>query len=141
MRLAITNISDVAYRIDKAGNVIREYEEGELLFEGDVSTCAASTIPYWGFKLRMFPHAAERPGFAHLRCFDGSVPWILSHLHKFWKGDFRPEDIDDFLVKRVRLDVRGRPMPYQVAGDGAGYERSVEWTVCTEPVRLAVPMH
>lgn len=140
VHVVITNTAERALRIDQAGNVIREFDQDEVIFDGDIRVCSASTIPYWGFKLRIFPHAARRPGFAHLRCFDGSVPWILSHLPRFWKGAFRPEDIDDFLIEKVRLDVRGRSMPYQVAGDGAGYERSVDWQVADHPVRLAVPM-
>ncbi|QDG51267.1 hypothetical protein FIV42_11100 [Persicimonas caeni] len=139
--ITITNTADEALRIDQSGNVIRTYEPGEVIFEGPVSTCAPATIPYWGFKIRMFPQAATRPGFAHLRCFDGTVPWILSHLHKYWKGEFRPEDIDDFLIKRVDVEVHDRAVPYQVAGDGVGYERRVEWKVADAPVRLAVPMH
>ncbi len=140
VHVIVTNTADKAIRLDQAGNVIKEYADGEVLFEGDIHVCAAATIPYWGFKLRIFPQATRQPGFAQLRCFNGSVPWVLSHLPRFWKGEFRAQDIEDFLIQKVRLDVRGRSMPYQVAGDGAGYERSIEWAVNAHPVRLAVPM-
>jgi diacylglycerol kinase family enzyme len=139
--VTITNTADVAFGLDYSGRVIREYERGEVLYAGEVTTCAPSTIPYWGFKIRMFPHASKRAGFANLRCFDGTVPWILSHLPRYWKGDFRPEDMVDFLIKRVSVEIHGRPIPYQVAGDGVGYERELDWKVADHPVRLAVPMH
>ncbi|MFW5967079.1 MAG: hypothetical protein ACOCV2_06150, partial [Persicimonas sp.] len=75
-----------------------------------------------------------------LRCFDGTAGWIVTHLHKFWKGRFEPKNIDNFMIRSVRVEVDGRSMPYQVAGDGTGYERTVDWTVDEHPVRLAVPV-
>jgi hypothetical protein len=141
VNVTITNAADVALGLDDNGEVIREYEQGEVIFEGEVSTCAPSTIPYWGFKIRMFPYASQRAGFANLRCFNGTVPWILTHLPSYWKGAFRAEDMDDFLIKRVTLEVHDRAVPYQVAGDGVGSERTLDWKVSDKPVRLAVPMH
>ncbi|MFW5967004.1 MAG: diacylglycerol/lipid kinase family protein, partial [Persicimonas sp.] len=83
VEVRITNTADEALRIDQDGQILAELGEGEVLFEGAIQVCAASTIPYWGFKLRMFPHAASRSGFAELRCFDGTAGWIVTHLHKF----------------------------------------------------------
>jgi diacylglycerol kinase family enzyme len=140
VHVTVTNTGERALRLDLAGNVLKEFENGEVIFDGDISVCAAATIPYWGFKMRIFPRAAQFAGLAHMRCFDGTVPWIVTHLPSFWKGAFRPEDIDDFLIESVRLSVRGRDMPYQVAGDGVGYERDIDWQVAPFPVRLAVPM-
>jgi hypothetical protein len=138
--VCITNTGERALRIAQSGEILEEFGPGQVLFEGPTKVCGASTIPYWGFKLRMFPHAADRPGFAQLRCYNGSVGWIVTHMRKYWRGEFPAEDIDDFLVQNVRLEVRGRPMPYQIAGDGVGYERQIEWQIAAEPARLAVPM-
>lgn len=140
VHVVVKNTGKRAMRLDMAGNILKRFETGEIIFDGDISVCAAATIPYWGFKMRIFPRAAQYAGLAHMRCFDGTVPWILGHLPSFWKGAFRPEDIDDFLVESVSLSVRGRDMPYQVAGDGVGYERTIDWGVAPSPVRLAVPM-
>ncbi len=137
----ITNTGDQAFSIDQSGTVLQTHGKGDILFEGKTTVCGTSTIPYWGFKIRMFPHATKRAGFAQLRCYNGSVPWMLSHLHKFWKGEFPAKDMRDFLINSARIEVSGRSMPYQVAGDGAGYERTIEWSVAPHPVRLAVPMH
>lgn len=143
VHVTITNTGERAMRLDVAGNILKTYKKGEVIFEGDISVCSAATIPFWGFKIRIFPRAAHYAGLAHLRCFDGSIPWLLTHLPQFWKGAFRPEDIDDFLIERVNLRVDGeaRDMPYQVAGDGVGYARDIDWQVAQHPVRLAVPMH
>lgn len=141
VHLTITNTGERAMRLDLAGNVLKSFKKGEVIFEGDINVCSAATIPYWGFKIRIFPRAAQYAGLAHLRCYDGSVPWLVSHLRRFWKGDFRPEDIDDFLIESVHLEVRGaRDMPYQVAGDGVGYARDIDWQVAPHPIPLAVPM-
>lgn len=140
VHVVIKNTGERAMQLDVAGNILRRFEPGETIFDGDISVCAAATIPYWGFKIRIFPRAAQYAGLAHLRCYDGSVPWILRNLTSFWKGKFRPEDIHDFLIESVSLSVRGRDMPYQVAGDGVGLESAIEWGVASSPVRLAVPM-
>lgn len=140
VHVVIKNTGKRAMQLDVAGNILKQFDPGETIFDGHISVCAAATIPFWGFKIRIFPRAAQFPGLAHLRCYDGSVPWILKHLPSFWKGDFRPEDIYDFLIESVSLTVRGRDMPYQVAGDGVGYAESIDWGVAPSPVRLAVPM-
>ncbi|AWV91069.1 diacylglycerol kinase family enzyme [Bradymonas sediminis] len=140
VHVVIKNTGQRAMQLDVAGNILRRFEPGETIFDGNISVCAAATIPFWGFKIRIFPRAAQYPGLAHLRAYDGSVPWILRNLPNFWKGKFRPEDIYDFLIESVSLTVRGRDMPYQVAGDGVGYASEIEWGVAPSPVRLAVPM-
>ena len=140
VHVIIKNTGKRAMQMDVAGNILKKFKTGEVIFDGHISVCAAATIPFWGFKIRIFPRAAQFAGLAHLRCYDGSVPWILKHLPSFWKGDFRPEDIHDFLIESVSLTVRGRDMPYQVAGDGVGYAEAIDWGVAPSPVRLAVPM-
>ncbi len=138
--ITITNLGERAMKVDFDGNILAEYGEGDVLFDGMSSVCGTASIPYWGFKIRMFPHATEYPGMAQLRAYNGTVGWIVRHLPRFWKGEFPEEKIDDFIYSRVRVEIQGRALPYQVAGDAAGFERVVEWRVADEPATLAVPM-
>jgi diacylglycerol kinase family enzyme len=140
VRMKVTNRGERALRVDFDGNVLEEYEEGDVLFEGLARVVGTASIPYWGFKIRMFPHATEYPGMAQVRCYHGSVGWIVSHLPRFWKGEFPEDDIDDFVYSHVEVEVQGRALPYQVAGDAAGFERVVDWKIGEHPVTLAVPM-
>jgi diacylglycerol kinase family enzyme len=130
-----------AVRIEQdTGAVIKEYEAGDVIFEGRIDVLAASTIPYWGFKIRMFNHCARLPGHFQLRCFTGGVIDVLTSLHTFWDGRFPEENIRDFLVEDVQVEITNGAMAYHVAGDPAGFEREVEWKIAPRPARLAVPL-
>lgn len=138
--ITITNLGERAMRVDFEGNILSEYGPGDVLFDDMANVCGTASIPYWGFKIRMFPHATEYPGMAQLRAYAGGVGWIVRHLPRFWKGQFPEDEIDDFIFSHVRVEIQGRALPYQVAGDAAGFERVVEWKVADHPATLAVPM-
>lgn len=140
VHLTIENRGGRAFKIDAEGDVVREFGEGDQLFDGPVQTCAASAVSYWGYNLRMFPHATRKPGYFMMRCFNGSVGRLLRRLPLLWRGRLPEDDTSDFLVQNVRLETHESPMPYQVTGEAAGHESLVEWSVTPHPVRLAVPL-
>ncbi len=137
-RIRITTL-DHAVEIDPNGTTLREFDEGEVIFEGPVKIVSSSSIPYWGFQVRMFPHAVARRGYFQVRSFNGSVRSILGHLPSFWRGEVT-DGTHDFLCKHVRLEVLDGAMAYQVAGDPEGKEKVVEWKTTEHPRRLAVAM-
>ena len=141
VRITVTNHAETAYKIDRDGEIVDEYGEGDVLYDGPVQTCATASVSYWGYRIRMFPYATLKSGYAMLRCFNGSVGGILAHLPSFWRGRFPKGDCVDFLFNDVKVETKDRAMPYQVTGEGAGYERFVDWSVTDHPVRLAVPLH
>lgn len=140
VHMTIENRGEAAYRIDSDGEVLETYGPGDILYDGEIQTCATASIAYWGYRIRMFPHATRRRGYAMLRCFNGSVGRILRHLPSFWRGRFPGGDCTDFLYKDVEVRTRGEALPYQKTGEGAGYEREIGWEVPDHPVRLAVPL-
>ena len=137
----VTNRGDHAVKIDQSGEVLEEYGPGDVLFDGTAQTVATAAVSYWGYGIRMFPYATLKWGYTMLRCFNGSVHRILAHLPSFWEGRFPEGDCVDFLYKDVEIETHGRALPYQVTGEGAGYERFVDWKVTDHPVRLAIPLH
>jgi diacylglycerol kinase family enzyme len=139
-RIAITNQGETAYRLDEHGHIVREYVKGDVLFEGPIKICSVASIPFWGFKIRMFPYCNLRPGFFELRMYDGSIAYLLSHLHKFWAGDIDPNHLNDFLVTDVHVEIIDREMSYQVSGDAAGYRSEARWRIAEHPAQLAVPL-
>ena len=72
----LTNLGEHAARIDQSGHVLEEYLAGDVLFEGEVEITGCSTIPVWGFNVRMFPHATRLPKHFQVRCYWGSVTSI-----------------------------------------------------------------
>ncbi|MEM1350557.1 MAG: diacylglycerol kinase family protein [Myxococcota bacterium] len=140
MRLILRNAGPVARRILYDGTVLEEFVEGDVLYDGPSRICGASTVPYWGFQMRMFPHADDDPKFFQVRCYYGPTRRLLTGLRDTWQGKVREEDVVDLLVERVEVEVQGSPAPYQVSGDAAGFERALTWALTPDPIRLATPM-
>ncbi len=141
VQVRVRNHGEHAYKIDADGELIEEYGPGDMLYDGPVQTCAAATVSYWGYRIRMFPYATLKPGYAMLRCYNGSVGNILAHLPSFWRGRFTEGDCVDFLFSDVEIRSTSRPLPCQVTGEGAGHAEEVRWQVADPPVKLAVPLH
>lgn len=141
INLRITTLDDNARRINYEGQTLTEYAAGDVLYEGPVRICGASSIPYWGFQVRMFPRADLDPERFQLRCYHGTVAHVVAHMRDFWRGRIAEQHMEDFLASHVRLEIQGDPVPYQISGDAAGVERVIEWKLAKEPVSLAVPLH
>jgi diacylglycerol kinase family enzyme len=139
-KIVVENRGDRALKVDQTGAVLEEFGPGEVLYKGPVRTCATAAVSYWGYRIRMFPYATARWGFAMLRCFRGTVGRILGNLPEFWRGKFPEGDIVDFLYEDVEIHTQGDALPYQVTGEAAGYEREIDWSVAAHPVKLAVPV-
>ncbi len=131
---------DHCIEIDPQGNEIAEWHADDVMFDGMAKVCGCGTIPYWGFKIRMFPHCNQRQGYFQLRVYWGSVSWILKHLPAFWDGALEPGKYREFLCKGVRCEFPDKPLAYQVGGDAKGFERMVEWKTSEFPAKLAVPL-
>lgn len=136
----ITTMGPAVKIEQESGETVEEYEAGDVIFEGRIDVIAASTIPYWGFNIRMFNHCTRIPGRFQIRCFTGGVLDVLTSLPTFWDGRFPKENIRDYLVEDVRVEITNGAMAYHVAGDPAGFERAVEWKTSAQPARLAVPL-
>lgn len=136
----ITSLGGHAVRITQAGEIVDDYLPGDVMFEGPTSVFGASTIPYWGFGVRMFPHCTRLPRHFQLRAYSGSMSAVLTHLPRFWKGEFAQGEMADFLAQHVKVEILDGAMAYHVAGDPGGFEREVEWKISEHPAQLAVPL-
>ena len=128
--------SGPAYQLAGDGSAVEEIAPGGLIFRGRLMMAAAATIPYYGFGLKMFPFAAQRRRMMHLRLGAVNVAEVLTNLPKLWNGTWqKKQKIMDFHASEV--DVRfAHEMPFQVAGDAAGYRDHVSFQVAKEQVDL-----
>ncbi len=108
---------------------------GAILYEGPLRIASAATIPYYGYRFKLFPYAGKRRSMMQLRLSDMSVPSILVSLPKIWDGKFSHPNLYDFLAEDVTLEF-DREMPLQVAGDAAGYHKSVRIGMAPRSVEL-----
>lgn len=133
--IEVVNGPGAAALLGPDGEPVREFGPGEVLFSGPAQMCAASTVPFYGFQLRMFPHAGSIPGRMQLRITNVKPIAILSHLDKIWKGSYRHPKILDFQVESVKVRS-SEPLPLQVGGDAEGYREEVEFGLAPRPVEL-----
>lgn len=117
------------YRPDRDGNCIpMTGRQDTIIYHGPASFVAAGVIPYFGYKIRAFPHAGKLPGTMHLRIVNLDPGAAVRHLRSFWKGTYYSNDIIDFLADGIRV-TSAEDQPIEVGGDPKGYGRSVEFNV------------
>ena len=132
----VHNSADVpAYRLDSHGRILEELAPGALLYRGPALLVATGTIPFYGYALRMFPFAGQRPGHLQLRVGTVNPLAAVANLRALWRGEWFPSNIHDFHA--VAVSVRAaRPMPLQIGGDAAGERTSVEFRMSSKRVEL-----
>ena len=114
----------------------RPIARGELLHAGPCMLAAASTVPYYGLGLRVFPFAGAAPGAMHLRVATSiGIPTLLANLPSIWSGAFAHRGLLDFHAERVTLRF-DRPTPLQIGGDAEGLRREVTIGMAADPVEL-----
>ena len=124
----------MAYRLNPAGEIIDPpMAPGAILYQGPAMIASAGTIPFFGYKFKMFPYYDRRPGLMHLRITAMPVPQILGNLAGLWKGTYHPENIADFLCSDVEIRS-DQKLPFQIGGDAEGYRDYVRLNISEETV-------
>lgn len=133
----ITNLGDDCQRVGKDGAPIGgPLRHGATIFEGKARIASCSTIPYYGFGLRMFPYADLRPDRMHLRVSTMGSLEFAQNIGALWNGSFHdPSTLFDYLVEAVRIECAPET-ELQIGGDSKGKRASVEMHITPEPLRL-----
>ncbi|MGZ3445780.1 MAG: diacylglycerol/lipid kinase family protein [Myxococcaceae bacterium] len=135
-QVEVRNAADVpAYRLDSNGGAVEELAPGALLYRGPAMMVAAGTIPFYGYALRMFPFAGQRPGHLHLRLGTVNPVAAVANLRALWRGEWFPRNIHDFHAVAVSVQA-ARAMPLQIGGDAAGERTSVEFRMSSKRLEL-----
>lgn len=125
-----------AYRLNPDGSVHAEIAPGGLLYRGRAVICAAATIPFYGFGLKMFPFAARRSGMMHLRVASNvTTPEVVANLPRIWSGRWFSDRMHEFHAREFTAQF-AHPVPLQVGGDAEGYRTEVRMSVADEPIEL-----
>jgi len=119
-QILIRNQGEPAQRIDRLGRPIgRPVPRGGVLYHGRVLIAAASTVPYYGLGLKLFPQAAARRGRFQLRIADVDPFRMLLRLPALFRGEVEDPGILDFHCTAVSFDL-AEPAVAQVSGDAIG---------------------
>lgn len=132
----VINRGAPCFRVGPSGQQECSVAEGEVLFEGEVRLVGAATIPYFGYGLRAFPHAEERPDRMHLRLWNVSTLPLLNNFRAIWRGSYQnPRRLADFLVEKVEIQMNC-PTAYQIGGDYEGEATSLSIGLAPRRIRL-----
>jgi diacylglycerol kinase family enzyme len=132
----VYNTGATAWRCDTDGDPMGDpIPPGALLYEGPITLIGASTTPYYGYGMQIYPFAGRMPGRVQFRIASSGVLEILAHLRGLWNGTHRSPTIQDFWVSSVALEFSA-PAPLQVGGDAQGYRERVDFRLSERSVRL-----
>jgi diacylglycerol kinase family enzyme len=133
----IFNTGREAWRLDGEGRRVGPViGPGELLYAGPSLMAGASTVPFYGMGMRVFPHAGKVRGLMQLRVVgDLPVSTLLMNLPSIRSGEFSHPKVLDFHADQVSLRFE-RPVPLQVGGDAEGWRETVSFAMSPSPVEL-----
>ena len=136
MQVRIVN-RGAAERLDQNGRPVGPpIEEGEVLFDGDCIAALVSTIPYWGFGVRVFPFADNRPPDRFcVRVVATSPLQVAAHMLSVWNGTYRDPKLIDFYAEDVEFEF-DEPNAIEIGGDPGGMARSMRARLHPDPVKL-----
>lgn len=118
------------------GDVPVEMPAGTVLYDGPAPMASISSVPFFGFRFKMFPFARTREGYMQLRIGSPPIPAILRNLWpSVWNGHWRHPQMFDFLVQDVELSS-SEALDYQVGGDAAGTADRLRFQVTEEPIEM-----
>ncbi len=121
----ITNLGNKVYFINEDRKPVPvQIEPGELLYQGPANVVLASTVPYYGFKLKIFPYVNSVPNTFQLRIAKVRVMDGLLNIIPIWLGTFQHEKIIDYMVESIEAEF-SREMPFQVGGDAEGRRKKI----------------
>ncbi len=124
LELVLRNEGAPAQKVDLMGRPVgRPIAKGKILYKGPVTMAAASTIPYYGLGLKMFPQAMMRPGRFQLRVAHVGAFAVLANLPALFRGEYDHPDVHDFHCTAVSFHL-ARPAALQIGGDEVGRRTS-----------------
>jgi hypothetical protein len=134
---------DVAQRVPTKSSTGDDDDDDLLVYEGPAGIVAASTVPYYGGRLRLFPFARVNCDTMHLRI--GRIHPLTGFLNipRIFAGTFRDTSerfgVLDFLGTEFHVQLQGRngeKYPFQHSGESVGDITSFRIKVADEPIRF-----
>lgn len=142
-RVIIRNEGAPACRINAQGKTIgAPMPRGEILYKGPMAIAAASTIPFYGFGLCLFPQAMLRRDRFQLRVGSIDTLSLLANIPHLFRGDFQDHRIHDYFCTAISIYLE-KPIGFQIGGDDLGQRKMlrIELTSVKAVGRVAQSLH
>lgn len=137
MRVRVVNRGNDVVKLDREGQPSgAPIPEGATVFEGACIAALVSTIPYWGFGVKVFPFAETRPADRFcLRVVATHPLHVAAHMLSVWKGTYRHPRLLDFYADDVELMFDDQTA-IEIGGDPAAMTRSMRARLHPDPIQL-----
>lgn len=135
--IRVINEGADAWPVDDTGlHRDRAIKKGGLIYEGPARMAAMSTIPYYGFGMKLFPFANLAEGRLNLRISRLGPPQALLSARGIWNGTYYdPRYLSDFLVEEISIEC-SEALEFQIGGDSQGLRSTVRARVTPEALDL-----
>jgi diacylglycerol kinase family enzyme len=118
--VTIHNLGAPTRRMDLHGKPVGPtIPAGGLLYHGPATIAAASTIPYYGLGLKLFPQADQRTDRFQLRVAVVGALKLVAQLPALFRGELDDERICDFFCTAISIRCE-QPQALQIGGDQLG---------------------
>lgn len=136
-RCRVINRGAPAQRIGAHGVPIGEpIATGELIYDGPALVASVSTIPCYGFGIRIFPYAEAHSDRMQLRVANMSPVSVVANLPGIWKGEYSDLDrLYDFWVDDVEIEM-APSASLQIGGDAHGKRETIRAALARKPIQL-----
>lgn len=133
----IVNQGADAYRLGERGRIIgAPIRKGEVIYEGRARIIGCSTIPYYGFGFRAFPHAGERADRMSLRISVVDTFTFIANFPGIWRGEYDDLEIMyDYQVEDISIHA-DPSTDFQIGGDPQGKRDEVRVRLSPDPIKL-----
>ncbi|KAL3930085.1 MAG: hypothetical protein SGBAC_011919 [Bacillariaceae sp.] len=115
-----------------------EESGGTLLYSGQAGIVAASTTPFYGGNLKLFPFARLSENGCQVRI--GRIHPLMGvfNIPQIFSGAYRNSEMGclDFIGTQFSVDIHDDGHPVQHSGESMGLAQKVELEVLKEPVRF-----
>lgn len=130
----VTNVGADASEMGPLGATGRAVPREKVMWNGACTLVAASTIPFFGFGMKMFSFAGARTDRFQLRCGDAGMLEILRSAPAAFRGQYFSDSVRDFLCDRVQIELDSEVM-VEAGGELLGRHRRLEVGLA-RPVRM-----
>lgn len=135
--VTVTNLGSPAIEMARGGPTGTRIDRGEIVWSGACTLVAASTVPYFGFGLKMFAFSDAESDRFHLRCGDAGLVEILRNTPAAFRGDYFSDHVRDFLCDRVKIEVEG-DAPIEAGGELLGRHGAIELAISPTVTLIAL---
>lgn len=135
----IYNGKERAYRLNFRGQVIEVKEPGESLYSGLSTIVAASTVQFYGFKLKVFPQANLSPNHFQLRVANMEMSELLYCLPAVLMGDLTHAKVWDWACEEIYINFN-RPVQFQRGGDFISRKEELHFAIDNSFVAISGQM-